>query len=600
MAGTKEIKGIRDLPIFEDSLDLFEVKPYIQALTNFIKQCDTPITIALQGGWGTGKTSFINLINDNLKPVKQLGVNRDFSQNKNEAVRIATVHFNTWQYSQFQLGDNLGISFLSYMVEKLSADLDHKNEWFSTANAALKGLLKFGMKMGAHQIGLEVPESERENAFDQDPAKAIEILKESLTQLVGEHLEKNKYNRLVIFIDDLDRLSPPIAVGLLEVIKLFLDIENCVFVLAVDNRVVEEGITDKMVNISREKTKSFLDKMIQVPFKIPVEIYNYEKFIEENLGDILGKGQQRERLHDLIMQSIGSNPRAMKRLINSYYLNSQVNMIIDGKEIIEEEQSVLLAIICMQLSYQPLYITLYHETDKLDILNGRFAESTHPFAEDLADTIKRYESLKVFDQGDIELILDEIISFLDILRQVLLLAAGKTSDELLEEEDIAVFNKILVRSDMTSSSSSMQPAAKPKMYPLSTFAKDSKQFTISGIKRKASSDGTSAYESFPSSRAAVEQLIREATEANPKSVELLKDVEKLKELKVARTLYFPLLPESEWSKAEGRYKQFSVAEGKLKLGYSFSHSVAALNLYRILSYLDYEDIDQIYVEGILR
>jgi hypothetical protein len=60
----------------------------------------------------------------------------------------------------------------------------------------------------------------------------------------GNRDDPQKLN-FVFFIDDLDRCLPEKAVEMLEAIKLFLDIEGCVFVLAVDDEVVERGIAHR-------------------------------------------------------------------------------------------------------------------------------------------------------------------------------------------------------------------------------------------------------------------------------------------------------------------------------------------------------------------
>ena len=56
------------------------------------------MTIAIQGDWGSGKTSMMNMIRE------QLGD------------RVITTWFNTWQYSQFNMGDALAVSFLSSLI----------------------------------------------------------------------------------------------------------------------------------------------------------------------------------------------------------------------------------------------------------------------------------------------------------------------------------------------------------------------------------------------------------------------------------------------------------------------------------------------------
>lgn len=59
--------GITDTPCNNIGDDSLGVEKYIKGLENFVKSCPTPMSIALQGDWGTGKTSFINSIVGKLK-----------------------------------------------------------------------------------------------------------------------------------------------------------------------------------------------------------------------------------------------------------------------------------------------------------------------------------------------------------------------------------------------------------------------------------------------------------------------------------------------------------------------------------------------------
>ncbi|MDF2821184.1 MAG: hypothetical protein K0R15_1625 [Clostridiales bacterium] len=61
------------------------------------------MSIALQGDCGTGKTSFLNAM---LKDLEEIN-------------NITTIYFNTWQYSQFKMSDNLYTSFINSIVSKL-------------------------------------------------------------------------------------------------------------------------------------------------------------------------------------------------------------------------------------------------------------------------------------------------------------------------------------------------------------------------------------------------------------------------------------------------------------------------------------------------
>ena len=64
-----------------DKLGLID---YAEALSEFIKECETPITIGIQGDWGIGKSSLLNMIDKNLS----------------EAC-FKKIWFNTWHFSLF-------------------------------------------------------------------------------------------------------------------------------------------------------------------------------------------------------------------------------------------------------------------------------------------------------------------------------------------------------------------------------------------------------------------------------------------------------------------------------------------------------------------
>ena len=156
-----------------------------------------------------------------------------------------------------------------------------------------------------------------------DPSISIENLKKTFTDCITKKLEERNIDkekgRVVIFIDDLDRLNPGKAVELLEVLKLFLDCKNCVFVLAIDYDVVCRGVDIKYGSLaddkaeSTEKGKSFFDKIIQVPFKMPIARYNIQKYVAncfKQIGIKFANDDEANVYIDLIKRSIGTNPRS--------------------------------------------------------------------------------------------------------------------------------------------------------------------------------------------------------------------------------------------------------------------------------------------------
>lgn len=188
----------------------------------------------------------------------------------------------------------------------------------------------------------------------------LKIIKNELQKVVDERLANIKSNgckvdRIVVFIDDLDRLSPDKAV---EILKLFLEIRGCVFILAVDYEIVTLGIEKKYgKQIARTKGKIFFDKIIQLPFKVPIEQYDIKNYINDMLiSHGVKDDNELKSYYYLIQFSIDTNPRSIKRLFNSFSL---INKVALRKNSFGSEQLIgkrlLFTILCMQTQYENVY-----------------------------------------------------------------------------------------------------------------------------------------------------------------------------------------------------------------------------------------------------
>ena len=101
------------------SEDKFGITDYIGGLARFISLCSTPLTISIQGSWGTGKTSIMNLVKQQLPE------------------DVFPVWFNTWQFSQFNMSEELPVSLLTSL---LSAFELKDKETLDNANKIIKTL----------------------------------------------------------------------------------------------------------------------------------------------------------------------------------------------------------------------------------------------------------------------------------------------------------------------------------------------------------------------------------------------------------------------------------------------------------------------------
>ena len=220
-------------------------------------------------------------------------------------------------------------------------------------------------------------------------------------------------------------------------LKIFLDCKNCIFVLAIDYSVVVTGVKDKYgLNFDIEKGKSFFDKIIQVAFKMPIANYNIKQYIDKNLKDIDINVKDEyilDKYVSLIRHSIGNNPRAMKRLFNSFYL---LLCIADNDVIKTEDDTLMLfSMLCMQSKYEKLYNIILENKADIDV--------------DFINNLKNPESniiqnlkLKEDEVEDIICFIQDIYSLID-----------KDDNQAINEDELVTFKKVLNFSGMTNASS---------------------------------------------------------------------------------------------------------------------------------------------------
>lgn len=354
--------GITDMPCTSEEEDLLEISKYVKGLGKFIRECQTPMSIAIQGDWGTGKTSTLNLLKKNLEADKDTN-------------GIKCVFFNTWQYSQFNMEDSLYVSFVHNLVKQCGGN----DEILKTVAAF--GKLAF-FKAIDWKFGTNA--SEILDGFEKakkDQMESVSKLQEDFAELV-----KKTGKRLVIFIDDLDRLNPEVAVELLEIIKLFVNVENSIFVLAIDYEVVVKGVRKKYgENLSEEKCRNFFDKIIQLPFKMPVERYNLTELVRKAVQEQTHMTDEGVNIvAEFISDVMGTNPRTFKRLVNAFFLINSVNEIGEEAESKTKEINDVLMFcsLCIQMCLPKLYelmVTASTKKQLKELLEVKAAEEIRAY-----------------------------------------------------------------------------------------------------------------------------------------------------------------------------------------------------------------------------
>lgn len=254
-----------DRPSSNPQDDLFGHAPFAESLANSI--CRYPgndgLVLALYGPWGSGKSTVLSYV-------------RHFLEQRPEAEQPAIVTFNPWWFSG---QENLARAFLGQMQAALPA----KNAKFKKLGDLLGdfaegvgGLIDLsGMTGGAgSKIGKLV------GMITKRKPKDVPALKSEISKIL-----RDAQTRILVIIDDIDRLTPEETRQLFTVIKALADFPNVVYLLAFDREVAAQAIEQQ----SGMPGERYLEKIIQVPFELPpVDRVALRAALFKRLDEILG------------------------------------------------------------------------------------------------------------------------------------------------------------------------------------------------------------------------------------------------------------------------------------------------------------------------
>lgn len=353
--------GKVDCPVEHLEQDKLSVDAQIKGFADFIMHCETPMAVAIQGAWGSGKTSFVNMVMDAARAV-----------DPQAAENCGFLTFNVWQYSQFGMGEQLSANLLAALTGEIRKGMPRNS---TKGNRALEeigrglramGKLSFGLASDVVKKATDIDVRTyldalvQEYAGGEEEIDAISGLRRNFQIAIEERLSTMESacpteRRLIIFLDDLDRLPPDRAIEVLEVLKIFLDCPHCVFLLAIDYDVVVNGVNIKYKGtLNAEKGRDFFEKMIQVVYNIPKSLHHTDRYIAAMLAE---NGMNRAMAVDFakLLKAAGKdNPRAIKRFVNSFLLLARMKRYVTQVSELEGDVA-LFAVLCLQSVCQEVY-----------------------------------------------------------------------------------------------------------------------------------------------------------------------------------------------------------------------------------------------------
>lgn len=239
-----------DTPVLSISADKFSLAACVLDVKQVVLGWEPPLCAAVCGDWGSGKTSFMHFLREAVSE---------------EAVSI---WFDAWRYE--------GAGLLYSLVRHIA------KEHYATpaGRGVVRGVLAIGgaaanlISMGGiknvkeraeigYSIGADALKA-HETKYD-----AISNLKTHYRELEAGLLHLSGKNRIIVFLDDLDRCSPENAVTTLEALKNHFVAESTVFVVGIDSLVVGRALQARYHNFEMFDAEAYLDKVFRYRLRLP-------------------------------------------------------------------------------------------------------------------------------------------------------------------------------------------------------------------------------------------------------------------------------------------------------------------------------------------
>jgi hypothetical protein len=402
----------------ETKVDLLNNEPIAATVVKLLRaSADAAVTIGLHGDWGAGKSSLLAMIEG------AFAVDQD----------VVCLRFNGWLFQGFEdakvvllegiVSELIRARTLSAKAKELAKNLMSRIDWLKVAKKL--GSLAITAHTGIPTADLISDINGGLSALIDHPGEMIskeslkktldgvrDVLRDSAPKHVPEeiHAFRKEFDdllcetgvkQLIVLIDDLDRCLPKPAIETLEAIRLFLFTARTAFVIAADEAMIEYAVREHFPDLPAAGpltyARNYLEKLIQVPFRIPAlgapetRIYTTllliqaevgeadpaflrllaaarnmlkrpwrnpvldRNAVEKAMGDRLAPGVQAaitlgQQISPILADGTKGNPRQIKRFLNSLLLRYA---IADARGFAEDITRPALAKIMLAERFMP-------------------------------------------------------------------------------------------------------------------------------------------------------------------------------------------------------------------------------------------------------
>ena len=365
-----------DLPIAKLEEDELNRGSFAESLAKTLVQYSFPssLTIGLYGEWGSGKTSLLNMVFENVERIDD---------------SVVVLRFNPWLCSDPK---QLVTQFFKQMATaiKLKKSITDKAWELIDQYADILGATSVIPVAG--EIVAAFTKVLTKKAVEETKERTND-LQESKNQIIKK-LRDEKI-KIIVSIDDIDRLSEEEIVAVFQLVKSLADFPNTIYVLAFDYDVVVRALG----KVQHGDGKEYLEKIVQVPFEIPapnIDDIHEALFSKLNgiLGDIPEEDWDKETWGELFQQGIKNYIRSIRDVIR------YTNVFSLKYELLKNETSAadLLGLTCLQV-FEP---TVYSKLPSYkDILCGERRSFSHERQKETEEKVECAINRIALDDGSV-------------------------------------------------------------------------------------------------------------------------------------------------------------------------------------------------------
>jgi len=324
-----------------------------------------PVALGLSGSWGSGKTTVLGLVGQEL------------DRRKSETQRVLVIPTDPWRYDPTTGAKE---SLIAEVLAALAAEINRSETKTDKAKNLLARLGKRidwakAIKLAAtSSLTLQIPDFDKlvelvkPKDGDEESVRGLEAFRDEFAELINSDDLKH-ISAVVVLVDDLDRCLPETVVESLEAMRLFLAVPKMSFVIAADEDRVADAIRTRFKSTGRPEESDddqqdpatlYLHKIVQTTIPLPAlshfDTQAYLLLLQleasagqtelttliercaqvrrdggsvDDIGEIPGLAIDSElafatRLTPLLYEKLRGNPRYIKRFLNDLHVRQSV------------------------------------------------------------------------------------------------------------------------------------------------------------------------------------------------------------------------------------------------------------------------------------